>query len=115
MDGLIIKLRAAAMSRRQIPKGRRGARALVETLSAGASLALLADQKLNDGISSAFFGRPAMTAPTPARLALKFDVPIIPVRVRRLRGPRFEITVEEPIQFRPQATTRRTSGRSPTK
>lgn len=101
VDDLIINERAKVMSRRQIPKGPRGARSLVETLKAGRSLAMLVDQKLNDGIEAPFMGHGAMTAPTPARLALKFGVPLVPVSIEREPGPNFTITIHDPIEFTP--------------
>lgn len=105
VDELIINARAKVMSRRQIPKGKRGARALVETLSAGRSLAMLVDQKLNDGIEAPFMGRPAMTAPTPARLSLKFSVPVMPVSIERLKGAHFRIVAHPPLAFAPSGDT----------
>lgn len=101
VDELIINMRAKVMSRALIPKGKRGGRALIETLKAGRSLAMLVDQKLNDGISAPFLGREAMTAPAAARLSLKFSAPIIPVSIERLKGARFRVTVHEAIAFAP--------------
>lgn len=101
VDEFIIRTRAAVMGRLQIPKGKRGGRALIETLREGKSLAMLVDQKLNDGISVPFMGREAMTAPAAARLSLKFGAPIFPGRIERLKGAHFRITVEPPIDFAP--------------
>jgi KDO2-lipid IV(A) lauroyltransferase len=106
IDGHIIRERAKVMSRRQIPKGKRGARDLLETLKAGRSLGMLIDQKLTTGgIPSPLFGRKAMTAPAAARLALKFAAPLIPLQVERLRGARFRLTVRDPIEFSPTGDT----------
>ena len=105
VDELIINKRGAVMSRRQIPKGKRGGRALMENLKAGRSLAMLVDQKLNDGLSVPFMGREAMTAPAAARLALKFSLPIIPVSIERKGGARFHVTVHEPLDFAPGGDT----------
>jgi hypothetical protein len=58
---------------------------------------LLADQKMNDGIPVQFFGRPAMTAPALAVLALRFDCDVLPLRVERLDGARFRVTVFPPL------------------
>ena len=80
------------------PKGREGARRMVEALRKGEHLGLLIDQKLNDGIPVPFFGRDAMTAPAPAQLALKFGCPLVPVRIERLAGARFRITVFPPLE-----------------
>ncbi|GJL92079.1 lysophospholipid acyltransferase family protein [Hyphococcus sp.] len=99
-DELIINHRGLVMSRHQIPKDR-GARALVETLQQGRSLALLVDQKLNTGISVPFMGVPAMTAPAAARLSLKYKAPLIQASLVRLKGARFQLTVHEPLAFTP--------------
>jgi len=102
IDGLIIKERARVMSRRQIPKGKRGGRDMIDALKSGASLAMLVDQKLNTGgISSPFFGKPAMTAPAAARLALKYSAPVIPIEIERLEGAYFRVTAHQPIEFSP--------------
>ena len=82
-----------------VPKGATGARKSIEVLKAGKSLAMLVDQKMNDGIEVPFFGRPAMTAPALASLALKFDYPVIPVRVVRTEGAHFRVEFQEPLQF----------------
>jgi KDO2-lipid IV(A) lauroyltransferase len=59
---------------------------------------MMVDQKLNDGIVVPFFGRNAMTAPAIARLALRFDCPIVPVRLERRIGARFRLTVLPPMR-----------------
>jgi KDO2-lipid IV(A) lauroyltransferase len=56
-----------------IPKGTVAARHAIAALRRGTHLNLLVDQKMNDGIPVPFFGRPAMTAPALAVLALRFD------------------------------------------
>jgi KDO2-lipid IV(A) lauroyltransferase len=78
-------------------KGAIGARQTLGHLRAGKVLGLLADQKTNDGIAVPFFGRPAMTAPAVAALALKFRVPLIPAHARRLGPARFRVILEAPL------------------
>jgi KDO2-lipid IV(A) lauroyltransferase len=80
-----------------IPKGTVASRRAVAALRRGGHLSLLADQKLNDGIPVPFFGRDAMTAPALALLALRFDCDVLPVRVERLTGARFRLTVHPPL------------------
>jgi KDO2-lipid IV(A) lauroyltransferase len=80
-----------------IPKGPVAARRAIAALRCGTHLTMLADQKMNDGISVPFFGRPAMTAPALAVLALRFDCDVLPVRVERLDGARFRLTVFPPL------------------
>ena len=48
-----------------------------------------------------FFGRDAMTMIATASFALKFDVPVVPARVVRLRGARFRIIIEPPMEIAP--------------
>jgi len=91
-------LRRRMKARRAVAKGADGGRDLLRHLDQGGHVAMLVDQKMNDGIAVPFFGRDAMTAPAIARLALRFDCPIVPVRVERLNGTRFRFTVLPQIE-----------------
>ena len=92
-----------------IPKGAVAARRAIAALRGGTHLGLLWDQKMNDGIPVPFFGRPAMTASALAALALRFDCDVLPLRVERLEGARFRVTVFPPLPLSrsgdPQADT----------
>ena len=83
------------------PKGL-GTRELMRALSEGRSVALMNDQKFNQGIPVKFFGHDAMTAPGPSRLALKYNVPIILATTRRTAPARFKVTIHPP--FLPEQT-----------
>ncbi|MBC8337638.1 MAG: lipid A biosynthesis lauroyl acyltransferase [Alphaproteobacteria bacterium] len=87
----------AAVEGALIPKGASGARALLKSLKGGRHLGMLVDQKMNDGIPVPFFGRDVMTAPALAELALRYDCPVVPARITRLRGARFRLTVFPPL------------------
>ena len=78
------------------PKGL-GTRELMRALGKGRAVALMNDQKFNEGIALPFFGQNAMTAPGPSRLAQKFKVPIVPVSTVRTGPARFRVTIHEPI------------------
>ena len=80
-------------------KGGDGARRTITSLQKGGHLAMLVDQKMDDGIAVPFFGRPAMTAPALAQLALKFDCPVVPAKVERLKGARFRLVVYPPLEI----------------
>jgi len=80
-----------------IRKGVRGARRLLEAMQSGSHVVMLVDQKMNEGIAVPFFGRPAMTAPALAQLALRFDCPVVPAHVERLGDTRFRVVVEPPL------------------
>ena len=100
VDALVNGLRARAVRGEPLPlfpKGAQGARAALKFLSQGGVLGLLTDQKLNDGIAVPLLGHPAMTAPAPAQLALRFRCPVIPGRVQRLGPCRFRLVVDPPL------------------
>ena len=78
------------------PKGI-GTRTLMKALKAGRSVAILNDQKFREGVAVPFFGQDAMTAPGPARLAIKYGVPIVPMSTVRTGPAKFEVTVHAPI------------------
>lgn len=90
-------LRRRMVSRRAVAKGAEGGRDLLRHLRQGGHVAMLVDQKQNDGIAVRFFGQDAMTAPAIARLGQRFRCPIVPVRVERLGGARFRFTVTSEI------------------
>ncbi len=81
------------------PKGPGGARKMIAALGRNEHLGILVDQKLNEGIPVPFFGRPAMTAPAAARLALRFRCPLVPSRVERLDGAHFRLTIYPPLDL----------------
>jgi len=83
-----------------IQKGAKGARIALKALLAGGHLGMLVDQKMNDGIAAPLFGHDAMTAPALAQLALKFDCPVIPIRVERLEGLSFRVTCYPPLEIK---------------
>jgi KDO2-lipid IV(A) lauroyltransferase len=97
VDRLIARLRGDRDE--FIPKGAVAARRAIAALNRGMHLGLLADQKMNDGIPVPFFGRPAMTTSALAFLALRFDCDVFPLRVERLAGARFRVTVFPPLPF----------------
>ena len=99
IDAMILDLRrqAARADIQMFPKGAAGARQSLLHLSRGGRLGMLMDQKMNDGIKARFFGRPAMTAPALAALALRLRCPVIPGYVERTGPARFRVTCESPL------------------
>jgi KDO2-lipid IV(A) lauroyltransferase len=95
VDRMITRFRGHAGE--LIPKGAVGARRAIAMLRRGGHLTMLADQKMNDGIPVAFFGRPAMTSSALASLALRFACDVLPARVERLNGAHFRLTVCPPL------------------
>lgn len=81
-----------------IPKSEAGTRQLVKSLRAGRNIGILIDQKYNRGQSVPFFGRKAMTSTAFIQLARKYDCPLVPVRIERLTGANFRLTLHKPIR-----------------
>jgi KDO2-lipid IV(A) lauroyltransferase len=72
-------------------------RQLVRELREGRSLGLVVDQRVDGSPLVPFFGVPAATAVSPARLALRFGCDLVPTRVERLPRTRFRVTVGPPV------------------
>ncbi|MFT9017030.1 lysophospholipid acyltransferase family protein [Acetobacter malorum] len=102
IDAMIRNLRDTAMAPTPMPlfaKGARGAREALAYVSKGGRLGMLVDQKMNDGVEASFFGRPAMTAPALAAMALRYRCTVIPGYVERLGPARLRIVVEPPMKL----------------
>ncbi len=72
-------------------------RASIKAMKRGDSVGLLVDQRVERGIEVTFFGRPTIVTDLPARLALKFNCPIIPAEAVRAGPRRCQVMVHEPI------------------
>lgn len=101
VNDLIANLREENMKQKlpMFAKGSKGARQALKHLIEGKRLGVLSDQKMNDGISVQFFGKPAMTSSAVASLALRLRCPIIPGYVERIGPARLRIIVESPIDY----------------
>ena len=75
-----------------------GARVLLNALGKSESVAILNDQKFNEGIAIPFFGHDAMTATGATRLALKTGAPLIPISVTREKAE-FTVTIHDEIKL----------------
>ncbi|MCC5975549.1 MAG: lysophospholipid acyltransferase family protein [Rubellimicrobium sp.] len=81
-----------------IPTGARGTADLVRHLRAGGFVAILLDEKYADGEPLSFLGLPAQTSLAAARLALRYDVPMVPAYGTRTGdGSTFDVEFEAPI------------------
>lgn len=88
----------AAMGGPIFAKGRQGLGGFMRHLKQGGTVAMLFDLRVADGVSMPFLGRPALTTLSPAEMALRYDVPLIPFfATRGPGGLDFDIRIEEPI------------------
>ncbi|PHR57358.1 MAG: lipid A biosynthesis acyltransferase [Robiginitomaculum sp.] len=97
IDRSITRIRLAYGIPELSAKGGAGAKEMLEAMKQGQSVTFLNDQKFNQGIAVSFFGQELMTAPGPARLALRFDAPILPVSIVRLPKARFRVNFHPPL------------------
>ncbi len=73
-------------------------------LEEGKIVGLLADQRFTRGPAIPFFGRPASTSPTLAKLALRYDCPVYGAHVERLPGGRFRVSISEALPMPAEGT-----------
>ncbi len=92
-DWLLNKARQMGGRLKPIPKSKGGARQMVKILKNNEGIGMLIDQKYNEGIEVDFLGHPAMTFPAFANLPQKFNCPLIPLHIERLKGANFQVTV----------------------
>lgn len=78
--------------------GRKGTKDLVRHLRNGGFIAILLDEKTGDGERLPFLGQKALTSLAAARLALKYDIPMVPAfGTRDQNGAGITIDFEDPI------------------
>lgn len=79
-----------------VPKGPAGARTMLRHIRAGGIMAILPDQHVADGAWLDFMGQPALTSLSPAELARRYGVPLLPAFMPMIDG-HLRIIVEAPI------------------
>jgi Kdo2-lipid IVA lauroyltransferase/acyltransferase len=92
----IVRIRGPLMGR-LIRTRAQAALEMAAALEAGEHLGMLVDQHFSRGVDVTFFGRRCKANPSIARLARRFDCPVVGVRVVRLPGVRFRLIGEGPI------------------
>lgn len=93
------KARMEGFEGKAFEQSRRGMGSMVKHLRQGGLLAILLDQREEQGTELSFFGQPAMTTLAIAEMALKYDTLFIPVfAIRKENGFDFDVVVEEPIE-----------------
>lgn len=88
-----------------------GIRMLVRSLDRGECIGMTVDTRMDGGEPIPFFGHPAPTNTTPARLALRYDCDLVPVIAERLPGACFRVNIHPPIQPRAGAQSRNEKAR----
>ncbi len=82
-----------------VARGMAGNKAMLKHLRNGGFFALLVDQKVHQDEVLPFLGKPAMTTTSPAHMALKFGIPLVPAfATRNKNGQTIDIEFQEPIE-----------------
>ena len=90
-------LRKKYVCENQIKKGLNGVRDTINFIKKGSSIAMMIDQRVSEGEKVNFFSKPALTTTLPAQLAIKFNLPIIPVYIERKKDNNFFIEFHKEI------------------
>jgi KDO2-lipid IV(A) lauroyltransferase len=92
-------VRETYVCKNQIKKGISGVKEAIDYIKKNYNVALMVDQRVSEGKKLPFFNEPALTTTLPAQLALKFNLEIIPIYIRRVKGDNFEMEIYKPIDF----------------
>jgi len=85
---------------RMISRNKKGSRALIEAIRKKELIGALVDQYATDGAFIDFFNRPAKTTLGLARMAIKHNLPFIPVQVIRIQGTStFKVIFHSPLAY----------------
>ena len=96
----IIKLREK-FGIKLIARGNKGMKDLIKSKREGFCIAILADHKMRrGGINVPFMGKDSLTATGPAKLALDFNYPIVPVQIiRKKQSSYFEVIIHDALKI----------------
>ena len=97
LNPLMEYIRKKYVCKNQIKKGIGGVKESIQYIKAGYSIALMIDQRVSEGERLNFFNQPALTTTLPAQLALKFELPIIPVFIERRQNGTYKIEFYDEI------------------
>ena len=90
-------VRRTYVCRNQIKKGIAGVKDSINYLKKNYSIALMIDQRVSEGKKLPFFDQMALTTTLPAQLAIKFNLEIVPIYIKRNLDDSFEMEILKPI------------------
>jgi len=104
LNGIMESIRKKYICKNQIKKGLAGLKKLIKLKKKNYSSALMIDQRVSEGILSPLFNERALTTTIPAQLVKRFNIPIVPVYIERIKGLKFKITINQPLFFSKDAS-----------
>ena len=99
LNGIMESIRKKYICKNQIKKGLAGLKKLIKLKKKNYSSALMIDQRVSEGILSPLFNEKALTTTIPAQLAKRFNIPIVPVYIERIKDLKFKIIISQPLSF----------------
>ncbi len=99
LNPIMEMIRKKYICKNQIRKGIGGIKKLIKFKKNNYSTALMIDQRVSEGILSNFFNQKAFTTTIPAQLVKKFNIPVVPVSLKRTKDIEFKMTIKKPIFF----------------
>ncbi len=99
LNRIMESIRRKYICKKQVKKGIGGLKKLIYLKKKNYSTALMIDQRVSEGILSNFFNEKALTTTIPAQLVKKFNIPVVPVYIERIKDTDFKITIDNPIKF----------------
>ncbi len=97
INDYVVKMREHAGG--QVIDAKKGARQIVKTLMEGNCVGVLIDHHMHpaEAVQVPFFGRPAWTTPIITQMAMKRDVPVVPIFIYRTPDFKYRAEIAEPL------------------
>ena len=99
LNPIMEEIRKKYICKKQIKKGISGTKQILKEYKNGASIALMIDQRVSEGILSNFFGQRALTTTIPAQFVKKFNTKVVPIYIERSDDNKFKLKVYDIIEF----------------
>ena len=99
LNGIMERIRKKFICKHQIKKGIGGLKQLISLKKNNYSTALMIDQRVSEGVLCNLFDQNALTTTIPAQLVKKFNIPVVPVYIERIKDISFKISINDPINF----------------
>src|SRR6056300_1439661 len=99
LNPIMEEIRKKYICKKQIKKGISGTKQILKEYKNGASIALMIDQRVSQGILSDFFGHKALTTTIPAQFVKKFNTKVVPIYIERLDNNKFKLKIHNIIEF----------------
>ena len=99
LNGIMEVIRKKFICKHQIKKCLGGLKQLISLKKNNYSTAFMIDQRVSEGVLCNLFNQDALTTTIPAQLVKKFNIPVVPVYIERIKDLNFKISINNPINF----------------